>query len=218
MTPAYETRHAACETLPVHRHAMGYAALVLDGGYEEVCADGRFACGPGTLVIHPAWHTHGDEFGCGGAVVLNLPDIDADSLSVIRISNPQALEKLARAHPGLAAEAVREEAEMAAPIAPARWMVKLTRLLSECPDVPVDQLAAQCGVSPEHAARACKSWFGFGPVQLRKEKRLQLAIRLLRDGASPAVAALESGFSDQPHLTRLLKRATGHTPARFPTC
>ena len=31
--------------------------------------------------------------------------------------------------------------------------------------------------------------------------------------ATPAAVAMGTGFSDQPHLTRLLKRATGLTPA-----
>ncbi len=216
MSIAYETRHDAGDTLPVHRHAESYAALVLDGGYEELTAEGRFACGPGMLVIHPAWHAHGDVFGPGGAVVLNLPAPLADGLTAIRVSDPQALEKLARDNPAQAALAVREEADTVAPLTPAAWLVKLTRMMADRPELPVEQLAAQCGVSPEHAARVCKRWFGLGPARLRKERRLQAAIRLLRAGASPAVAALEAGFADQPHLTRLLKQATGHTPARFP--
>jgi len=202
--------------MPFHRHAESYASLVLDGGYEEMSADGRFACRAGSLIIHPAWHAHGDEFGRSGAVIINLPAPLADGLRAIRVSNPAALEQLARSDPAQAAEAAREEAETIAPLAPAPWLVKLTCLLAAYPETPVDELARQCGVSAEHAARACKRWFGLGPVQLRKERRLQIAIALLRDGASPVEVAGACGFSDQPHLTRLLKRATGHTPARFP--
>lgn len=216
MSTAYETRHEAGTSLAVHRHADGYAALVLEGGYQEVTVEGRFACAPGTLVIHPAWHAHGDEFGTGGAVVLNLPAPLADGFSAIRVSDPQALEQLARSDPHKAAEAAREESEAMAPLSPAAWLVQLTRLLAGDEGQPIEALAAQCGVSAEHAARTCKRWFGLGPVQLRKERRLQAAIALLRVGASPAEAALGAGFADQPHLTRLLKQATGHTPARFP--
>ncbi|GJL96284.1 MAG: AraC family transcriptional regulator [Hyphobacterium sp.] len=216
MTPALETSHAAGAALPFHRHAESYAALVLEGGYQEVSVDGRFACTAGMLMIHPAWHAHGDEFGCEGAVIINLPAPLADGLRAICVSDPAALEKLARRNPAMAAEAAREEAELCHPVSPAEWLVRLTRLLVNCPETPVDQLARRCGVSAEHAARTCKRWFGLGPVQLRKEKRLQIAIALLRDGASPVEVVCAAGFSDQPHLTRLLKRATGHTPARFP--
>jgi AraC-like DNA-binding protein len=47
---------------------------------------------------------------------------------------------------------------------------------------------------------------------MRRELRLQRAIKNLQSGAKPAQVAAEMGFSDQPHLTRLLKRATGLTP------
>jgi AraC-like DNA-binding protein len=216
MTPAFETRHGAGEALPVHRHAECYAALVLDGDYEELTVDGRYACSPGLLVVHPAWHAHGDAFGRGGALVLNLPAIEPDGFSVICLSDAAAFERLAHDDPEAAKQAAQEEADSVDPIAPAHWLVELTRLLWARPHAAIEELAARCGVSPEHAARACKRWFGLGPVQLRRERRLQIAITLLRHGASPAEAASEAGFSDQPHLTRLLKRATGHTPAQFP--
>lgn len=216
MTPAFETRHAAGEALPVHRHAEGYAALVLDGDYDELTMDGRYACTPGMLVMHPAWHAHGDCFGRGGAVVLNLPAPLSDGFSVIRLPDAAAFERLARDNPDAAKQAAQEEADGVEPVSPARWLVELTRLMALRPEAPIEEIAAHCGVSPEHAARACKRWFGLGPVQLRRERRLQIAITLLRAGARPAEAASEAGFADQPHLTRLLKQATGHTPARFP--
>ncbi|WP_420430664.1 helix-turn-helix domain-containing protein [Hyphobacterium sp.] len=216
MTLAHESHHEPSTSLPVHRHAESYAALVLDGGYEELTLDGRFDCVPGMLVIHPAWHAHGDAFGRGGAVVLNLPAPLADGFCAIRVVNAAALEILARRNPQAAAEAACEEAETVRPKAPADWLIELTRLMIKYPGERIDTLAARCGVSAEHAARACKRWFGMGPVDLRKERRLQTAIALLRAGASPADAALAAGFADQPHLTRLLKQATGHTPARFP--
>jgi AraC-like DNA-binding protein len=216
MTIAYETRHEAGTSLPIHRHARGYAALVLEGGYEELTVEGRFACTPGMMVVHPDWHAHGDQFGRGGAVVLNLPAPLADGFSVIRVADPSALERLARRDAARAALAAAEEAGRILPLAPAEWLVAFTHLLAAKPWAPVEELAASCGVSAEHAARACKRWFGLGPVQLRKERRLQTAIALLRAGASPASAAQEAGFADQPHLTRLLRQATGYTPARFP--
>lgn len=215
MTAAYETSHAPGTALGVHRHAEGYAALVLEGGYEELTAEGRFACGPGTLVIHPDWHAHGDAFGTGGATVLNLPAPLSDGFRVVSLSDAAAFERLARCRPDAAVHAAMEEADAALPLAPAHWLVRLTALLARQDNRPVEVLAQECGVSPEHAARRCKAWFGLGPVQLRKERRLQTAITLLREGASPAEAAAASGFSDQPHLTRLLKRATGLTPARL---
>jgi AraC family transcriptional regulator len=52
--------------------------------------------------------------------------------------------------------------------------------------------------------------------QYVRELRLEAAQAELAQGARPlAEVALRAGFSDQSHLTRALKRATGLTPARY---
>ena len=59
----FETRHDASDVLRTHRHGGAYAALVLDGSHVEASADGPIECTPGTLVLHPRWHAHGNRFG-----------------------------------------------------------------------------------------------------------------------------------------------------------
>jgi len=53
----------------------------------------------------------------------------------------------------------------------------------------------------------------FGAV--RQIERARRATLLLRGGASIIEAAFEAGYSDQPHLTRALKRYVGRTPAQL---
>jgi AraC-like DNA-binding protein len=215
MRQIFESTHAPSAQLSPHRHRDSYAALVLDGSYTEASLDGRYSCSPGVLTVHPPWHTHANEFGSSGAVVLNFPMPETDSLISVRPSNPQALADLVRKCPVDAGHAALEEAECHSPAAPAPWLSRLVALLCEETGDDIAALAHRCGVSPEHASRACRRWFGMTPSELRREGRLQRAISLLQRGASPSAAAVESGFSDQPHLTRLLKRATGRTPAKF---
>lgn len=201
--------------MPAHRHRESYAALVLDGVYAEASIDGRFSCSTGVLTVHPPWHAHADEFGASGAVVLNFPMPVTDSLVSVKIPDPRALADLARQCPLEAGHAALEEAKCHSPAAPAAWLSSLVTLMCEETGDDIAGLALRCGVTPEHASRACRRWFGVGPSALRREGRLQRAMTLLRQGASPSVAAMEAGFCDQPHLTRLLKRATGVTPAHF---
>ena len=201
--------------MPSHRHREPYAALVLDGSYDEMSADGRFSCGEGVLVVHPSWHAHANQFGNGGAVVLNLPVTAADSLSAMQVPDPAAIAKIAMSDPHEAGLAAMEEADTCPPLTPSPWLSRLTVLLGTEHNSDIGELAARCGVTPEHASRACKRWFGLGPASLRREGRLRTAIELLMQGARPVEAALAAGFCDQPHLTRLLKQATGYTPARF---
>ncbi len=49
----------------------------------------------------------------------------------------------------------------------------------------------------------------------RQIERARRAIWLLRAGVNPTEAAIETGFFDQPHLTRSLRRLVGLTPARI---
>jgi AraC-like DNA-binding protein len=167
----------------------------------------------GVLTIHPQWHQHVDQFGSTGAVVLNLPLPFADGYRLLRVSDIESLVKLAQNCPMMAAQAAWEEARAVDPIAPANWLAQMIALLAADCGTDISRLAARCGVSTEHAIRACKRWFGLSPAALRRERRLQRAIALLKAGAAPAEVAFDTGFSDQPHLTRLLKRATGLTPA-----
>jgi AraC-like DNA-binding protein len=131
------------------------------------------------------------------------------------VPDPDRIEALARANPAAASGAALEEAATFQPVAPARRLAQLAALLAEDGGCDIGQLAARCGVTAKHASRACKRWFGEPPVRLRQEGRPRRAIALLLDGASPVEAALDARFSDQPHLTRLLKQATGFTPARL---
>ena len=215
MKQILQSTYAPLGCMSAHRHRDSYAALVLEGNYAEASIDGRFSCSSGVLTVHPPWHTHANEFSDSGAVVLNFPIPVTDSLVSVRVSNPQALADLARTSPAEAGHAALEEADCHAPAAPAPWLSSLVVLLCEETDDDISALAHRCGVSPEHASRACRKWFGMGPSALRREGRLQHAMSLLQRGASPSVAAMEAGFCDQPHLTRLLKRATGMTPAKF---
>lgn len=215
MKQIFDSTHAPLECMSAHRHRDSYAALVLDGNYVEASIDGRFSCSSGVLTVHPPWHTHANEFSDGGAVVLNFPMPVTDRLVSVRISNPQALADLARTSPVEAGYAALEEAECHEPAAPAPWLSSLVMLLCEDSGDDISALAQRCGVTPEHASRACRKWFGMGPSALRREGRLQHAMSLLQRGVSPSAAAMEAGFCDQPHLTRLLKRATGMTPAKF---
>ena len=100
--PTAETRHQPFEKMELHRHARPYAALVLDGGFEEHGPDGRFVCEVGSLLVRPPWQQHADEFGKHGAIVLNLPIESIDGFLYAHVSNVEAVASLAARSPGLA--------------------------------------------------------------------------------------------------------------------
>jgi AraC-like DNA-binding protein len=53
------------------------------------------------------------------------------------------------------------------------------------------------------------------PHRYLTSRRVDLARRLILDGRALRSVAAESGFYDQPHLSRHFKRILGVTPGRY---
>jgi len=81
--------------------------------------------------------------------------------------------------------------------------------------VSLDELAAVAGLSRYHLLRSFRMRFGLPPHAYQNQLRVRHAKELLFQGAAITKAALESGFYDQAHLTNVLRRHTGVTPARL---
>jgi AraC-like DNA-binding protein len=56
---------------------------------------------------------------------------------------------------------------------------------------------------------------GVAPHAFRLLARLNFARQLLRAGDPIAMVAVDAGFSDQSHLTRLFRRTFGTTPGVY---
>jgi len=79
--------------------------------------------------------------------------------------------------------------------------------------VNLSQLAAECGLSVSHFARAFKTTFGMPAHQWLIQRRVERAFELLANSeATLADIALQSGFGDQPAFTRTFRKVVGVTP------
>lgn len=82
--------------------------------------------------------------------------------------------------------------------------------------VPLQRVAAECGISTSHFSRAFRQSMGTTPHAWLMRRRVDLATSLMRDGKQTlAVIALASGFADQSHLTRVFTRAMGVGPGEW---
>lgn len=78
----------------------------------------------------------------------------------------------------------------------------------------LDELAAVAGVSSWHFLRQFRTRFNCAPHAYVIERRIERAKRLLLRGALPIKEiAVNCGFSDQAHMTRLFRKYLGVTPA-----
>ena len=212
------TAHARGACDHAHRHDDAYAAIVLDGGYDEVSADGAACIRDGDIVIHPPFHAHRNRFEGRGAVVLNivLPAEKAASLGyrVFRSGDIDDLIRLARRAAPAAADAIIEAAVTASPDAPTDdWIETAIDHLRADPTLTVAAIANAAGYTPAHFSRACTARYGAGPAALRAEYRFRNAFRAMLGGARPAAAASVAGYADQAHFTRACRRITGTSPA-----
>jgi AraC family transcriptional regulator len=214
MSRCFETRHTRGTVMPVHRHREAYAALILTGTYTEKSVDGPVRCRPGSLVLHPAFHTHTDRFGDRHVRVLNVtlpgtwsesktqvlsvPDLE-EAIDIIRHA-PERLDELCRV------SAPHEGTEVRG------WHRAFLEALRSS-DEPVGTIAHRLGVSAAHASRDLPGTFGMPPQALRRELRWRTALELLRSPLPLRDVAAESGFADQSHLTRVARAHTGFTPA-----
>jgi len=219
----HETRHALGECIHPHRHEQSYAALVLEGAYEEAGPDGVWRVEAGDLIVHPPFHLHLNRFGVGNARVLNVTLthgaarwIGIDHYAVLR---PRGADQFLRRLTRDAGSALGETMEECSPRSarePRDWLDGFAIALRGDPLMSIASLARAAGVTPTHAARAFARRFGQTPAAFRKEQRLRIALQALAHGEqSLAEVAIAAGYADQAHMTRALAAATGATPAKL---
>ncbi|RSS81444.1 AraC family transcriptional regulator [Streptomyces sp. WAC06614] len=123
-----------------------------------------------------------------------------------------AVARMLRAHGGaLPARAVPGAGATAAE----RARAVLEERLADPPSL--EQLAAELGTGPFALLRAFRGRYGMPPHTWLTDARVRRARRLLDAGVPPAEAAVEVGFTDQPHLNRHFTRIVGVPPGAYRT-
>jgi AraC family transcriptional regulator len=82
--------------------------------------------------------------------------------------------------------------------------------------ITIEELAGFVGTSAAHFAREFRRLTQKTPHQFIVQRRLERARRLLLAGRPIRDVAIECGFADQAHLTRVFKQRFGVTPAAAP--
>lgn len=82
--------------------------------------------------------------------------------------------------------------------------------------VRLDELAELTGLSASQFSHSFKASTGIAPHQWQMRERLERAKAMLKGERHPLNAiAVETGFADQAHFTRVFRQYVGTTPARW---
>lgn len=198
-----------------HVHEEAYAALLLEGGYEEAGDRGRFRVKAGNVVFHEPFEAHLDRFPESGALVLNLklPCRFPVPCGIARVEDVDAVARAAEKDCKEAAELICCSAKVEASVRIVDWPDVLAAALIGNPSVRLSRWGEENGISPWAISRGFSSVFGISPEAFRARVRARQALQAIRDsGESLAGIAAELGFADQSHMTRSVKQLTGAIP------
>lgn len=133
---------------------------------------------------------------------------EADSDEVLATASLHMATALLRRH-----TATRPPSNRMAGMAPDRLTRAQAVLLH--PDGTVAEAAAASGLCGPHFMRAFKATTGETPGEFQRRHRVSAAMARLREGATPiAQIAIECGFADQAHMTRMFRTVVGMTPGQ----
>jgi AraC family transcriptional regulator len=224
---------------PLHHHERNYFFVVIGGDYREGTAYKIHEFRPVSAGFHPKHVAHAGEAGIRGSRMftiefadefLNQTDISLPHDPVVDFGSHEMVwtalrlfrcfrqaetaEKLS--FESIACEllqtAVPNAAESdAAPVWLARAIDQLhAHVSSGC---SISALAEKAGVHPVHFARVFRAAKGVSPGEYLQRIRADSAVDLLMNSEMPLnEIAVECGFYDQSHMTKLLRRYSGTTP------
>ena len=230
--------------LPRHAHENSYFCFGLQGVYTERCGSREVVCRPSALTFRASGQTHEAVVHGVRTRVLMLEissrlieKLRADSLTLGITSDfcggalPQLCARLNRefnktdtaaklAIEGLALELLAEAARQpsngigAAP----PWLRQAREMIVEhfSESLKLTQIAGEVGVHPVYLATAFRQKFGVTIGEFVRQLRIEHACaELVKGELSLASIALQAGFVDQSHFSKVFKLYVGTTPANY---
>ena len=215
-----------------HEHDGVHICVVLNGGFIEREGKSWRDVAAGTVRVSGGAR-HDIDFSPRGATCMVL---EPEPRSISRLTSPQfigedpRLTSLARRISsasragGPAGDVLTDDlvTEFLAQIdrrlrgkvqPPPPWLSDIREMLESNTGFPVTSLAEHAGVHRVHVARTFRDHYGVSLSTYARRIRVRRALELLfRDDIPLSELAYTAGFSDQSHLTREIRSATGATP------
>ena len=223
-----------------HTHWKAFFALLLRGRYVEDFGRTSLEYAPLDLGFHPESTEHTDRIATGHTRfflieidetwVRRARELGGDAALAPRMCSGRSHALALRLYrdfasgDGLPADTETLVFELLGGLLPRRgrprppWLeTAIEALRCEYPRrLTLAELARQLRLHPVYLSRAFRDHTGSSFSRCATEARVRYAARRLGDpAASLAEIALDAGFTDQSHFTRVFKRETGTTPGAY---
>ncbi len=217
MTNSVVTNDAEA-SLPLHRHEDARIIVILEGEVRESDLSGRHVYRKGDVLFRPPFCAHANASSGAPSSFLRLPVSRKNWVGYARRHGWRGMRGV------LDLEAQEHRALLSAKTGGDSLLSVLVETGAPenageaeegAPYPSLKALAEADGLQPYQLTRRFEKRYGLTPTAWRREWRLRRALAMLADGAALALIAADCGFSDQSHLTREVKRATGMAPAAF---
>ncbi len=207
-------------SLPRHRHLRAYATVVLAGSFEESGYVGRIRATAGDVLIHPAMDCHANQMVSAGVKLIRLHWPDRSGVGgLYHLDNVDELARIAErdvAETTLLLEHTLLKSQRPSPGQRNDWPDLLLLDLARSSSTEIAVWAEVNGLARETVSRGFAAAYGITPSVLRAELRARAAwLRITRGSDSLCGIAADTGFSDQAHMTRWIRRITGAPPAAW---
>jgi AraC family transcriptional regulator len=236
------TLHPPGGALPRHTHERAYFCYVMRGRFDEISGSASHRCGAGTLVYHPSGDVHADRFAAATRCLnIELPQDWEDGagrlIAACRQREQRSGPQLSMLAQRLHGELLRDDAasglalhglvlELAAEwsrfeTSPGRaplWLAEAVRIVRAefRGNIELRQVAARVGVHPVQLSRTFHRVWRMTMTEFVSRLRVDFAAHLLEKSTLPlSTIALEAGFADQSHLSRVFRRYAGTTCGRY---
>jgi AraC-like DNA-binding protein len=229
--------------LPMHYHQNPYFCFVVNGNYTEHSSGKNLACTKGDIVFHPRQYEHHNKFGNAESSCFNIEFtkhwLDKTYFADFKLNYTQSSNEsnLSRAFikilsefnlPDSLSPLMIESLVTEALILFARdnkqnnfspyYVNKAIKYIRESHQInlSLSELSSLLQISPGYLARCFKKAKGISIGEFVRQQRIKKAAELLKNNKDSILGiAVELGFTDQSHFTKLFKKEMGVTPRQY---